>query len=190
MTARHVRADNLGSLLRPPAVRAAYDEATATERRAIEDTAIEKAISHQERVGLPVITDGEFRRRHFFSTLLEVTDGLDPDGYVRRHRDEDGNWHEVRTPAPVTHRIARTASLVHRAATGSTAPAPTETSRPIPHMPHVCANGGGAGCTQPTDTLFVNLPNGQAVGVSVDVVKCTDLPTTPVTACKPKDSTS
>jgi len=97
---------------------------------------------------------------------------------------------EVRTPAPVTHRIARTASLVHRAATGSTAPAPTETSRPIPHMPHVCANGGGAGCTQPTDTLFVNLPNGQAVGVSVDVVKCTDLPTTPVTACKPKDSTS
>ena len=39
MTARHVRADNLGSLLRPPAVRAAYDEATATERGAIEDAA-------------------------------------------------------------------------------------------------------------------------------------------------------
>ena len=101
MTSRHVRADNLGSLLRPPAVRAAYDEATPTERRAIEDAAIEEAISHQERVGLPVITDGEFRRRHFFSTLLEVTEGLDAEGYVRRHRDEEGNWHEVRTPAPV-----------------------------------------------------------------------------------------
>ena len=110
MTARHVRADNLGSLLRPPAVRAAYDEASASERSAIEDTAIEEAISHQERVGLPVITDGEFRRRHFFSTLLEVTEGLDPDGYVRRHRDEDGNWHEVRTPAPV-RRLERTRTM-------------------------------------------------------------------------------
>jgi 5-methyltetrahydropteroyltriglutamate--homocysteine methyltransferase len=110
MTARHVRADNLGSLLRPAAVRAAYDEGTASERRAVEDAAIAEAITHQERVGLPVITDGEFRRRHFFSTLLEVTEGLDPDGFVRRHRDEDGNWHEVRTPAPV-RRLERTSTM-------------------------------------------------------------------------------
>jgi 5-methyltetrahydropteroyltriglutamate--homocysteine methyltransferase len=110
MTARHVRADNLGSLLRPPAVRAAYDEATPTERRAIEDAAIEEAITHQERVGLPVITDGEFRRRHFFSTLLEITEGLDPEGYVRRHRDEAGTWQEVRTPAPV-RRLERISTM-------------------------------------------------------------------------------
>jgi 5-methyltetrahydropteroyltriglutamate--homocysteine methyltransferase len=110
VTSRHVRADNLGSLLRPPAVRAAYDGATPTERRAIEDAAIEASITHQERVGLPVITDGEFRRRHFFSTLLEVTDGLDPEGYVRRHRDEAGAWQEVRTPAPV-RRLERTSTM-------------------------------------------------------------------------------
>ena len=110
MTARHVRADNLGSLLRPPRVRAAYDEASATERRAIADAAIEDAIAHQERVGLPVITDGEFRRRHFFSTLLEVTEGLDPEGYVRRHRDESGDWQEVKTPAPV-RRLQRTSTM-------------------------------------------------------------------------------
>jgi 5-methyltetrahydropteroyltriglutamate--homocysteine methyltransferase len=110
VTSRHVRADNLGSLLRPAGVRAAYDEATPTERRAIEDAAIEEAITHQERVGLPVITDGEFRRRHFFSTLLEVTDGLDPEGYVRRHRDEAGTWQEVRTPAPV-RRLERTSTM-------------------------------------------------------------------------------
>jgi len=110
MTARHVRADNLGSLLRPRAVRAAYDEGTPTERRAVEDAAIEEAITHQERVGLPVITDGEFRRRHFFSTLLEVTEGLDPEGYVRRHRDDSGNWQEVRTPAPV-RRLERTGTM-------------------------------------------------------------------------------
>jgi 5-methyltetrahydropteroyltriglutamate--homocysteine methyltransferase len=110
MTSRHVRADNLGSLLRPPAVRAAYDNASPAERRAIEDAAIEEAITHQERVGLPVITDGEFRRRHFFSTLLEVTEGLDPEGYVRRHRDEAGTWQEVRTPAPV-RRLVRTSTM-------------------------------------------------------------------------------
>jgi 5-methyltetrahydropteroyltriglutamate--homocysteine methyltransferase len=111
MTSRHVRADNLGSLLRPKAVRAAYDDGSSpTERRAIQDVAIEEAITHQERVGLPVITDGEFRRRHFFSTLLEVTEGLDPDGYVRRHRDEAGTWQEVRTPAPV-RRLERTSTM-------------------------------------------------------------------------------
>jgi 5-methyltetrahydropteroyltriglutamate--homocysteine methyltransferase len=111
MTSRHVRADNLGSLLRPPAVRAAYDDGSSSaERRAIEDAAIEEAITHQERVGLPVITDGEFRRRHFFSTLLEVTEGLDPEGYVRRHRDEAGTWQEVRTPAPV-RRLERTSTM-------------------------------------------------------------------------------
>ncbi len=110
MTSRHVRADNLGSLLRPAAVRAAYDQGTVTERRAVEDAAIAEAITHQERVGLPVITDGEFRRRHFFSTLLEVTEGLDPEGYVRRHRDEAGNWQEVRTPAPV-RRLERTGTM-------------------------------------------------------------------------------
>jgi 5-methyltetrahydropteroyltriglutamate--homocysteine methyltransferase len=111
MTSRHARADNLGSLLRPAAVRAAYDEATASDRRAIEDAAIEAAITHQERVGLPVITDGEFRRRHFFSPMLAVTEGLDPEGYVRRHRDEAGAWHEVRTPAPVK-RLVRTSTMV------------------------------------------------------------------------------
>jgi hypothetical protein len=63
-------------------------------------------------------------------------------------------------------------------------------SHQIPHAPVVCANGGGAGCTKPTDTLFVNLPNGQAVGVSTDVVKCDQLPTTPVTGCQPKDDHS
>jgi 5-methyltetrahydropteroyltriglutamate--homocysteine methyltransferase len=110
MTARHVRADNLGSLLRPREVRASYDSASPAERRAIEDAAIEEAITHQERVGLPVVTDGEFRRRHFFSTLLEVTEGLDPEGYVRRHRDEAGTWQEVRTPAPM-HRLERTGTM-------------------------------------------------------------------------------
>jgi 5-methyltetrahydropteroyltriglutamate--homocysteine methyltransferase len=107
-----VRADNLGSLLRPGELRAAHEDPTlsADARRAVEDRAILEAIALQEEVGLPVVTDGEFRRRHFFSTLVAVTEGMDPEGYERRHRDEQGNWFPVRTPTAV-ERIRRTGTL-------------------------------------------------------------------------------
>lgn len=108
-----IRSDNLGSLLRPDYLRAAHEdpELGADERRAIEDRAILEAIALQESVGLPIVTDGEFRRRHFFSTLVAVTEGMDPEGYVRRHRDESGNWYPVRTPTAV-QRLRRTGSMV------------------------------------------------------------------------------
>jgi RNA polymerase sigma-70 factor, ECF subfamily len=99
---------------------------------------------------------------------------------------------EVHTAAPrVHHAAAVTKPVVHTpAAVTSTTSTKPPSSHQIPHAPVVCANGGGAGCTKPTDTLFVNLPNGQAVGVSTDVVKCDQLPTTPVTGCQPKDDHS
>lgn len=73
---------------------------------------------------------------------------------------------------------------------------PTSITAATPHrhkhsditLPVVCTNGGtGGGCTKPTDTLFVNLPVGDAIGVSTDFVKCQQIPATPVTGCKPKD---
>jgi 5-methyltetrahydropteroyltriglutamate--homocysteine methyltransferase len=110
-----IRADNLGSLLRPDYLRAAHDDPDLTdeERRAVEDRAIREAIALQEEVGLPIVTDGEFRRRHFFSTLVAVTEGMDPEGYERRHRDAEGNWFPVRTPTAV-RRISRTGTLAER----------------------------------------------------------------------------
>jgi 5-methyltetrahydropteroyltriglutamate--homocysteine methyltransferase len=107
-----IRADNLGSLLRPDWLRAAHDDPSleAEEQRAIEDRAILEAIALQEDVGLPIVTDGEFRRRHFFSTLVAVTEGMDPEGYERRHRDEQGNWYPVRTPTAVA-RLRRTGTM-------------------------------------------------------------------------------
>jgi 5-methyltetrahydropteroyltriglutamate--homocysteine methyltransferase len=107
-----IRADNLGSLLRPDWLRCAHEDPTlpAAERRAVEDRAILEAIALQEEVGLPIVTDGEFRRRHFFSTLVAVTDGMDPEGYERRHRDEQGNWFPVRTPTAV-ERLRRTGTM-------------------------------------------------------------------------------
>jgi 5-methyltetrahydropteroyltriglutamate--homocysteine methyltransferase len=74
--------------------------------RTVEDRAIEEAIALQEDVGLPVVTDGEYRRRFFFSTVEEVFDGIDPEGFVRHHRDFEGVEHELRTPTP-TARLSR-----------------------------------------------------------------------------------
>jgi 5-methyltetrahydropteroyltriglutamate--homocysteine methyltransferase len=61
------RADHVGSLLRPPALRAARmlsagGQMTAAELAAVEDREIERIIRRQEEVGLASITDGEFRR--------------------------------------------------------------------------------------------------------------------------------
>jgi 5-methyltetrahydropteroyltriglutamate--homocysteine methyltransferase len=64
----------------------------------------------QEAVGLPIVTDGEFRRRLFFSTVEGSFAGIDPEGYVRTHRDEAGNVEELRTPVPVA-RLERRAHL-------------------------------------------------------------------------------
>src|SRR3984957_8811201 len=92
-----VRADNLGSLLRPDyLLKARADDLPDQELRPIEDRAIEEAIRFQEDVGLPIVTDGEYRRRFFFSTVEVLVDGIDGQGFVRHHRDEQGVQHELR----------------------------------------------------------------------------------------------
>ena len=76
------RADHVGSLLRPAAIKAAreqrtHGEMTAEALRAIEDREIEAAIARQEQIGLKLATDGEFRRAwwhfDFFRGLKGVT---------------------------------------------------------------------------------------------------------------------
>jgi 5-methyltetrahydropteroyltriglutamate--homocysteine methyltransferase len=106
-----VRADNLGSLLRPPyLLDARHDSLTPDELRAVEDRAIEEALQLQEDAGLTIVTDGEYRRRFFFSTVEVLLEGIDPLGFVRHHRDADGVQHELRTPTPVA-RLKRLGTL-------------------------------------------------------------------------------
>lgn len=66
------RADHIGSLLRPPALLAARARFERGEiaRKALteaENSAIKEALALQERVGLKLATDGEFRRRSYHS---------------------------------------------------------------------------------------------------------------------------
>jgi hypothetical protein len=61
------RADHVGSLLRPEAIkearaRRAAGEIGADELKAVEDREIEAVIRRQEDIGLKAATDGEFRR--------------------------------------------------------------------------------------------------------------------------------
>ena len=62
-----IRADVVGSLLRPEYLREARDAARAGtmeagELRGLEDKAVLEAIALQEDAGIEAITDGEFRR--------------------------------------------------------------------------------------------------------------------------------
>ena len=76
------RADHVGSLLRPAAIKEARakrerNEITAAALRVVEDREIENAIKEQEQIGLKLATDGEFRRSwwhfDFFRGLAGVT---------------------------------------------------------------------------------------------------------------------
>jgi 5-methyltetrahydropteroyltriglutamate--homocysteine methyltransferase len=87
------RADHVGSLLRPVALRAARDrhdngEISADELRAAEDNAIRDAVALQEDVGLALATDGEFRRESWNMDFLFELGGVRRDEQLR-----DIDWH-------------------------------------------------------------------------------------------------
>ena len=76
------RADHVGSLLRPAALKEARErrakgEITADAVKAVEDHAIEEIIKKQEAVGLQAISDGEFRRSWWHLDFLWGLDGVE-----------------------------------------------------------------------------------------------------------------
>lgn len=76
-----VRADVVGSLLRPEYLREARDAARtgtigADELRAAEDRAVLEAIALQESAGIQAITDGEYRRTGWIAFIPMVDDPL------------------------------------------------------------------------------------------------------------------
>lgn len=75
------RANHVGSLLRPPELRAAREqrergEMSAAELRQIEDRCIREAVKMQEDLGMQGITDGEFRRTLWHADFLRQIEGV------------------------------------------------------------------------------------------------------------------
>ncbi len=75
------RAEQIGSLLRPPDVlQARVDVAEGRrpldELRALEDRAIDDALRRQREIGLDVLSDGEIRRGSWLTDMAEAVDGF------------------------------------------------------------------------------------------------------------------
>ena len=109
------RADHVGSLLRPSAIRTGFrqlnaGQITTAEYHQIQDEAIRDVVKLQEEAGLLSITDGEFRRASYWSHFVEAVDGLTVKPAVYAFRDEHD--HEQQFLAPhVDGRIQRTHSI-------------------------------------------------------------------------------
>ena len=76
------RADHVGSLLRPPELKAAREQnaagtLSAPALREVEDRAIRDAIAMQQAAGLKTVTDGEYRRAFWHYDFLAGLDGVE-----------------------------------------------------------------------------------------------------------------
>jgi methionine synthase II (cobalamin-independent) len=108
------RADHVGSLLRPPALKALRIEreagrVTADALRAAEDAAIRDAVALQEGVGLLGITDGEARRKAWHMDFLLQLGGLSSEGKILpvTFTGKSGEMFFTRPDLSVTGRVTR-----------------------------------------------------------------------------------
>jgi len=75
------RADQVGSLLRPPELREARAKARAgalapAQLNEVEDRCIRAAVARQESIGLRAVTDGEYRRDFWHLDFMSQLDGV------------------------------------------------------------------------------------------------------------------
>src|SRR5437867_9016060 len=108
---RPFRAEHIGSLLRPAALLAARREfdggsLSAQALRDAEDRFIRDAVALQERVGLEVITDGEYRRVIYFGHFPAAVSGFTEIDAEITFQDARGGAMTYRTPV-VTGKLAR-----------------------------------------------------------------------------------
>ncbi len=80
------RADQVGSLLRPPELLAAFGNAAVSpaQRKQLEDQHILRVLARQKEAGFQIFTDGEFRRSGFMGDFYDSVEGLDHENEVAR----------------------------------------------------------------------------------------------------------
>ena len=133
------RADHIGSLLRPIALRRAFRALSEKripekELRAAQDAAIRDAVRLQEDCGLGVITDGEFRRTSYWEKFVRLTRGLVVKDALFKFHDEHGHEKDFTAPyvagkvgrgEPITLDEYAFASKLTKATQKITMPAPS-----------------------------------------------------------------
>lgn len=104
----HLHSDVVGSLLRPAALldarhRLEQQSITPAAFKAIEDRAVDDAVTLQQNAGLDVLTDGEFRRYAFFGHLVDALEGFDKhSGWSITFRDDAGHEAPLQRPVVVS----------------------------------------------------------------------------------------
>jgi len=145
------RAEHVGSLLRPARLRRAFREVSegAIDEAAfarVQDECIREIVRLQEDAGLRVVTDGEFRRKSYWSHFVEAVEGLDVATARFDFRDESGATTAFLAPhviGPVRRRrsICGNEYDFLRAAT----PVTPKVTLPSPPTMHFWAAAGAAG---------------------------------------------
>ncbi len=139
------RAEHIGSLPRPERLMAARDEYAAKQiskeiLNKVEDECIQDAVKMQERVGIHVVTDGEYRKRGWREFLYDKVRGFGPETV---HRDfpiklNDGTLAPTPIEPKVTARLERREPLTAddfaavKAMTGK----PVKATLPTPSIAH------------------------------------------------------
>lgn len=88
-----IRIDHIGSLVRPAMLKdvfARFDRGAASREdlTQAQNQAIREVIARQEAHGLPVVTDGEFRRHNFQESFSECVSGFDVPQNVSRYYEK------------------------------------------------------------------------------------------------------
>ena len=101
-----IRADHIGSLLRPKRLREAFRQLSGSELRAVQDECIRDVVRLQQDCGLQVVTDGEFRRVSYWEKFVRLMRGLEVRDAVFSFHDAEG--HEAKFTAPyVSGKVSR-----------------------------------------------------------------------------------
>ncbi len=104
------RAHHVGSLLRPAALREAWRNADSAGLGQAQDEAIRDVVAMQERLGLRVVTDGEFRRLSYWNRFVEQVEGLEVGDARFSFTDESGDRLAFTAPH-VTGKVRRAAPI-------------------------------------------------------------------------------
>ncbi len=107
--------DHVGSLKRPAELIKAWRDweagtLPAAALKEVQDRAIRDAVAMQENLGLPIVTDGEFRRGGWSRGFLNAVEGFDFRGSKLKFRNDEG--FSTTSPAPVATKPVRRAKPI------------------------------------------------------------------------------